>query len=1295
MKRFPRLFRVWLVAAVCAMVVAMAGESPGAGPTGVDVARLLSSARPGSTVTLPAGILKAGDLAVPPGVNLRGAGYEKTILQADGHACGVICRGEGSRAISDLSVSGAQQTGILVDEGAKVSVERVRVRKCMNGLIVRNAAECRLGNVVSADNRVGAIFTGTRGCRLVNATLANNAATALVLAGNEGLTAFNNLLVGSQLGVSCVGENTNIVLDHNVYVCHFAGRVPGQVIRKKVESWRDLTGYDRHSLLIPVEFAAPEDGNYRPASRLTWAPTRPTTADWGAEELAGVGAPQTDIDGRARIGGVDVGAYEAAFPAPREPDGTFTVQSAEGVTSAGLYTKDGVNVRFLFQNLPLAKGTYQYWLPSRDWQGRPIPAGEYQLRITEANLRLEYIAAAGNGDLDWSLRQPNDVRIRASVSPHTVVFGAEDRLILAQHGFENGIHVRGYDRQMSRLLWAVRGEGNAVGSAADHRGRVYVFRRPASLLRLDAATGQGVPFANGSFEKSYPDAFAEPSGMTALGDRLFVADAKAGKLVVLAGDGLEVAGSLAVPAPSQPAADVANKLIWVISDGKELLAFDETGQVRHRAAPVEEPKLLSVSAGRMAVYSAASNQIAVLDCSNPAQLKPMAVRGRSGSRFGKIDPEKLFKPRWIALDSGGNLAVADPPRVILLSASGGGGGAQQMAMWGQGITWGRFANDDRAQFFNIGGGHHISIDPKNRRWEPGSFWEYTVRDYPPMCFFNAGGKNYGLFLDKHASLVVMGMEADGTARPLVRYGYAKTGLFRQCDTNGDGKIEDPDTAVPVLDKDGKPITQRLLEGRAGSGVDPRVDGALVIPLRHAAVVVPLRGIDPQGVPEYDFAHRRVTPALVEGQSDYISPYDFQTRERVSIAEDWSYFDDGSFTAAISTKSGAGPDLCTEHANATAMAGFDSKGNLRWFSAMNPVGLKMGFYGITTIGGVTFAGRGAICEYETMDRDGLGTGTLGTPREFAWTGMWLDNHRQTQGLTGNDGQPYLIVGDYCCQAYHWLALKGHDRIQRQTLRVRISDAMAASLEAQAPQPVPPWPVPAPPGIVIRRLAQPLKVDGDAEKWRKLGIAPQIILTPDTGGDGPKDSSAVIRLAYFGDQLYIHAIRFDDVVTMHNPLAKFFRHDALEICINTYPDGFKYNITRTADKGEVVWRDTWRAGWDRKRTLNQLLPPEVSPRVIKVLPNSRDIEDRKLIEAAYGIDMSDCRAIVYEVMIPQSAMQPIDHKDLQVEFGSGKEFRLGIMIDDNDVPGSDDWQNTVWPVTFGIFERSERSATAKFE
>ena len=42
-----------------------------------------------------------------------------------------------------------------------------------------------------------------------------------------------------------------------------------------------------------------------------------------------------------------------------------------------------------------------------------------------------------------------------------------------------------------------------------------------------------------------------------------------------------------------------------------------------------------------------------------------------------------------------------------------------------------------------------------------------------------------------------------------------------------------------------------------------------------------------------------------------------------------------------------------------------------------------------------------------------------------------------------------------------------------------------------------------------------------------------------------------------------------------------------------------------------------------------------------------------------------------------------------------IRLGFMINDNDLPGSETFDPIVWPVTYGTFERWENSAVATCE
>ena len=111
-------------------------------------------------------------------------------------------------------------------------------------------------------------------------------------------------------------------------------------------------------------------------------------------------------------------------------------------------------------------------------------------------------------------------------------------------------------------------------------------------------------------------------------------------------------------------------------------------------------------------------------------------------------------------------------------------------------------------------------------------------------------------------------------------------------------------------------------------------------------------------------------------------------------------------------------------------------------------------------------------------------------------------------------------------------------------------------------------------------------------------------------------------------------------------------------------------------------------------NQLLFPEVAPRVIKVLNSAETLADRKLIESAYGVDLGQGKAVVVEFMIPRSAMTPMERQEMEVEMASGKTCRIGFAINDNDRAGSDALNPVLWPITYATFERPDRLSLATF-
>ena len=1249
----------------------------------VDVAALLATARKGATVTLPAGTFQAGGLLLPEGVSLKGAGYGKTILDASGHENGLVSRGKRKASVSDLTIINSVQAGLFIDGAQALTIERVRVRRCGSALVINNATGCTFRNLVLADNKSGVSLVTSVNSALINATIANTDGTGIRVNGCNNVAIFNNIIANVPYGIAVGATNGKLVIDHNLYIANFVGQLQGETTRKKVESWHHLSGYDKHSLTIGVTFNDAAAGDYRPVSPLSWAPVRATSSDWGTKALGGFTAPKADIDGMKRIESIDLGAYEVSFPAPRAADGAITVKSGAGTTSAGIFTKENFLVRYLFQNLPLAKGTYRYWLPSRDWQGRPIAADAYLVKVTEADMRLDYLAAGGNGDLAMSTTQFGPPEKRVSLEPLTVTFDMAGRLLMAQSGFESWQHVRAYDPQMTRFLWSFPGGGGAVGMTVDAKDRVLTMRSSNNLLRLDSASGKGVPFADGSIVRIYPEITA-CNGMTMLNGAVYVANPLSSQLVKLAGEELDISGMFPLTAVKQPAADSRSGLIWALSGG-EVVAVSEQGEIKHRATPVAQPQLLAANAGKLTVYDAATNKLYVYNCSDPGNLAMIRTIGTGGDGYGKIQGDRFWEPKSIAMNAAGEIAMIDGSRTILLGADGTVK-RHHMAMWGQQMAYGEFA-DGLVHAFNMNQQWDIVFDAKNRRWDPGTRWRYTMPMNTHYFFFTIGGTNYGLYNISLSGighwLAVVRMEEDGTGRVLARYGWEQEGMYLQRDPDGDGVINLDDPKEPVFGPDGMRYTDNFQADRGFNNIDFRADGSIVHPKRSGVQIIRLKGVE-QGVPLYDFANATYIPGTVEmtGTPNYISPYDFTTVEQVSIAEDIFLEKDGSFAGVISTASGPGPDLCTGHANSTNMAGFDAKGRMRWMSPMNPFGLKMGFYGITTIGGITFAGRGAICEYETMDHDGLGTGVLGMSKNFGWAGMWLDNARQTFGFTGNDGNPYLVTGDYMSQSYHWQELKGWEQVIHSTFPLTVTPTTAQLLATQEPLPVPIWPVTPPPRVAIKKLQAPLPIDGDPKKWRSLGIQPLVAIS-----DNPTSNSCILRMAYEGDNIYVQAIKFDDLVTFHqHEPGKHFLQDGIEFALNSFMDGWKYNVTRLTGTGDAILRDRWGSGG--------LIGQDAAPRIITLYDNAVDFEERKIIEAATGLDMINSKVVYIEFKLTKEALANMPpHR--QVVFESGKTFIFGFMINDNDIPGADIPNAMTWPVTYGTFEFDDRYATGIFE
>jgi nitrous oxidase accessory protein NosD len=163
---------------------------------------LIGSAKPGETVTLPAGTFEVGDVIVPPRVSIRGAGDSRTILDASRFQSGLQVLDSKDVQVSDLTVRNAGGVGLRVANSSGVVVRRVRSLGNGVGVLFDHAAESRLENAVVAQNRTGLVMLRAERSVFVNCTAAHNGELAVSLTGTRGCAAFNNLFTGSQRATS-------------------------------------------------------------------------------------------------------------------------------------------------------------------------------------------------------------------------------------------------------------------------------------------------------------------------------------------------------------------------------------------------------------------------------------------------------------------------------------------------------------------------------------------------------------------------------------------------------------------------------------------------------------------------------------------------------------------------------------------------------------------------------------------------------------------------------------------------------------------------------------------------------------------------------------------------------------------------------------------------------------------------------------------------------------------------------------------------------------------------------------
>jgi hypothetical protein len=163
-----------------------------------------------------------------------------------------------------------------------------------------------------------------------------------------------------------------------------------------------------------------------------------------------------------------------------------------------------------------------------------------------------------------------------------------------------------------------------------------------------------------------------------------------------------------------------------------------------------------------------------------------------------------------------------------------------------------------------------------------------------------------------------------------------------------------------------------------------------------------------------------------------------------------------------------------------------------------------------------------------------------------------------------------------------------------------------------------------------------------------------------------------------------LQFDDVPTFYAMVYE----DCVELAINgACGPGFQFICYKDADGTDHVWRNRFFQGGSQR-----FIDPQHAPRIVKVLPDARDVPERRLVETLYGEDLSESKVVLTEFKLPIDAVTFAGAEQDVFSLGPGTSFSIGFFIDDSDTPYTDVQRLLQWPATFGMFNPPEDGARA---
>jgi len=1293
-----RFILLWLLVLTCA-IFAIA-------QTGLELKAQIEGASAGTIIKIPAGIYNVDEIIIPNGVSLEGESHSSVIINASGQN-GVKASGSDNISISDLTVTGAGLNGILLENCTKSSVKRVVVKDCLSGITISGGSDNYIAISIVANNRTGIMLSQTFNSSVSNCTVYNSNGFGLSVNSTDSCVFFNNLFSTNSIAVYLGAGNKNLQMDYNLYWGALIGKgrdVPAPTL----DIWRSLEEVDYHSIYTEVTLKNPQNNDYSilDTDLQTWRPMLKTDG-FGIDYFGSFAAYSTDINGNSF--NETIGAYADTRGAyMTRSSGIFTVTKDDAYCSLGVYDENNRLVLWLFTMMPLKVDEYAYWIPSTDMFGAPIVPGTYTVKLTQSNLKLKFVTVGGNDVVN-----PSNRSSYAAAGVDRVIFDSKSRPVLLLNWSESYEQIRGMNEDMTEQNWSIPGSSTGYGGANDNNGLLFQLRENDGgtyiLQQIDEDTGVILADAPGAYgviinKNNIPNA----NGIAYINDNVYIASMTDNALY----NGYDLRDVIqTLPVPFSPTGDLKRGVIWYVSDYKTIVAVDPVDKVNKVVFQTPFTGIISaaVNGDRMIIVDAHTGQIIRYEITDDGPVEVGRI-GTGDGPYGKIQIDRFeFQVHANEKPSKGRSFLANDGKIIVSDF----GGVKMFAWDGTpirsfgGLWFQYMANGADTpgssinEIVDVVSNKTIHFDNVNKTSSWGTYYEkprINERvDYMHLTtHFMHDGIRYSYFFGNR-------FDSDATNRGsvilLVKYnegGHSE--IVWGMTTFENLWCERYDFSNETLSNPADWYMITTTEGISLTGALP----AMLTSTYNADLFMTFgRGVYKvsckefiDGAPVFDWDNVMVVP-FNNGtpNNQLISPYDLITPETPGFGRYISQLAGGTYVSNPSFRTGNNSGFANW--GGSSLGGYAEDGTLRWIQPITVPDSQ----GVKPIDNLGYSVSTPLQQFQVINNDGALVGVLGTPQGIFWNGMWLDNSFQYIAFKGADNTHYAVIGNFNDSTSWICEVVGANDIEVSDNSLTLTEEWYNAWNEHTPRIDTLWhrPPNATSNMIVKKLNDHIPIDGDLEKWREILPTPQVIITPETVAniDGPKDASALMRFAYVqGDgidgYLYVQLIRFDNVVAMHQPAEKFYKQDALEIALNSFLEGVKINVTHTIDQGDVVIRDGW---FLQAKSLSS----DDAQRKITVYEDASSITEKKILEDIYGIDMSDCYAVVSEFVIPlNDDTFSADGRSVdRVIVKSGGSFHLGIAIDDNDAPGADIQKMFVWPSTYITFANKSVSAEVFFE